>query len=124
MMAPISVSVTMVRRWPKCSGVSRTMSTSLRAPSGTLAARIRRLELSPARLPTCCVLNRAQSPCRRGERPAGSRLPMFFPRIHEVGQRLKFLRAPAVFEMRGSLGRPREDQVHFTSGRANFSSKR
>ena len=48
MIAPISASASMVRRWTACSGVSRTISTSRRRSfSTTSAARVSRLELTP-----------------------------------------------------------------------------
>ena len=43
-MAPISVTLTMLRRWPRCSGVSRASSTRRRRSlSTTSAARVSRL---------------------------------------------------------------------------------
>ena len=48
MIAPISASASMLRRWMACSGVSRAISTSLRRSfSTTSAARVSRLELMP-----------------------------------------------------------------------------
>ena len=49
MMAPISASDTIVRRCPRCSGVSRTIKINFRRSfSDTSAARTSRLELTPA----------------------------------------------------------------------------
>ena len=48
MIAPISDSASMVRRWPVCSGVSRTISTSRRRSfSTTSAARVSSVEVTP-----------------------------------------------------------------------------
>ena len=48
MMAPISASAVMVRRCPRCSGVSRTINTSgRRSFSITSAARVSRLVVTP-----------------------------------------------------------------------------
>ena len=48
MMAPISESASMLRRWPVWSGVSRTISTSRRRSfSTTSAARVRRVVVTP-----------------------------------------------------------------------------
>ena len=48
MMAPISASAVMVRRCPRCSGVSRTISTSRRRSFNTTsAARVSRVEVTP-----------------------------------------------------------------------------
>ena len=47
-MAPISASCTMVRRWPRCSGVSRTISTSgRRSFRVTSPARVSRELVTP-----------------------------------------------------------------------------
>jgi len=48
MMAPISDSASMLRRWPVWSGVSRTIRTSRRRSfSTTSAARVSRLAVAP-----------------------------------------------------------------------------
>ena len=48
MMAPISVACAMLRRWPRCNGVSRTISTSRRRSFNTTsAARVSRLAVTP-----------------------------------------------------------------------------
>jgi hypothetical protein len=48
MIAPISASCTSVRRWPRCSGVSRTTRISgRRSFNVTSAARVRRLDVTP-----------------------------------------------------------------------------
>ena len=47
-MAPISVTAAMVRRWPRCNGVSRTRSTSRRRSlSTTSPARVNSVEVTP-----------------------------------------------------------------------------
>ena len=47
-MAPHSVTVSMLRRWIACKGVSRTNSTSLRLSfSTTSAARVSKLVVTP-----------------------------------------------------------------------------
>ena len=48
MIAPISASWAMVRRWPRCSGGSLTIKTSgRRSFSTTSAARVNRLDVTP-----------------------------------------------------------------------------
>ena len=48
MMAPISVSAAMVRRWPRCSGDSRSISTSRRRSLRvTSAARVSKVVVTP-----------------------------------------------------------------------------
>ena len=39
-MAPISVTAAMARRWPRCSGVSRTISTRRRRSFSTTSAAL------------------------------------------------------------------------------------
>jgi len=78
MIAPISVSASMLRRCPKCRGVSRTMSISLRRSfKQTSAARIRRLELSPAAIADIlCTEQGAITIPPVGNDPLANRLPM------------------------------------------------
>ncbi|MNY57499.1 hypothetical protein D3C86_1937190 [compost metagenome] len=48
MVAPISVTATMLRRWPRCSGVSRASRISFRRSLRcTSAARVSRLSERP-----------------------------------------------------------------------------
>ncbi len=47
-MAPYSVTVAMLRMWPRCKGVSRVISTSRRRSfSTTSAARVSRVSVTP-----------------------------------------------------------------------------
>ena len=64
----------MLRRCTRCSGVSRTISTSLRRSlSMTSAARVSRLSLSPWAIAARCAWSRAPPPWRGCEGAAGQR---------------------------------------------------
>jgi hypothetical protein len=62
MMAPISVAVTISRRWPRCSGVSRgTITRRRRSLSVTSAARTRRLSLSEWAMPASVFMEQGMA---------------------------------------------------------------
>ena len=74
----ISVSASMLRRCPKCSGVSRTIRISLRRSfKHTSAARMSRFELSPAAIADIlCTEQGAITMPSTGNDPLAKRLPM------------------------------------------------
>ncbi len=77
-MAPISASFTMVRRCPRCSGVSRTISTSgLRSLRVTSAARVSNEEVTPVAISLMVRIEQGATIMPRVEKdPEATEAPM------------------------------------------------